>query len=418
MDVPDPSSSSVRGAGAAGDVRGLALEDLGLSPGRVVLVEPGDVVEELGAPLVVEPLRRQVLRRGGEAVAGVAPERLGQVGSVRWTSIVQRSAMSVGVMRVLRATRGGRRRGPRRLPDDRVFGHLGPTFVVVERLGGDEDAAGGQAASPRVNSELPHVGGHDHVAVAEQQVEPSLGARTGRVGDDPRQRVLWRGAARRGRRARGRRAPRSRSCPRCRWPAPRTPAGAGPRRSDRGTRSRSRSARRATGPSANGALPVSTIGDGGVALRTAAVNGTGVDDLGHRAERAVGPHRRRRAVAGGLGAHGGVPPADAPAIGVHGALALAQRLLALPLERLGRLVEQRRQRAGRAEVGEVAAHQTSSRAVRKPAKICRRMGRSQLRNVVRHDARVGGPGPAAQHLVAVAVEHLGVLLVGERHEAG
>ena len=42
---------------------GLALEDLGLAAGRVVLGEPGDLVEQLRAALVVEPLRRQVLRR-------------------------------------------------------------------------------------------------------------------------------------------------------------------------------------------------------------------------------------------------------------------------------------------------------------------------------------------------------------------
>ena len=81
--------------------------------------------------------------------------------------------------------------------------------------------------------------------------------------------------------------------------------GAAPRRPGRGSRATKPLSENSHGPAANGALPVSTIGDGGVALRTAASDGAGVHHLGDRAEGAVGPHRRRRAVAGRLGPHGG-----------------------------------------------------------------------------------------------------------------
>ena len=57
VDVPEPSSTQAGGAGAAGDRARLALEDLGLLARRVVLGQAGDVVEELRAALVVEPLR-------------------------------------------------------------------------------------------------------------------------------------------------------------------------------------------------------------------------------------------------------------------------------------------------------------------------------------------------------------------------
>ncbi len=55
-----------------GDDLGRALgEDLALGARRVVLGQLGDLLEELRAALVVEVLRRQLLRRGGEAGADV-----------------------------------------------------------------------------------------------------------------------------------------------------------------------------------------------------------------------------------------------------------------------------------------------------------------------------------------------------------
>ena len=54
-------------------------EDLPLAARRVVLGQPGDLVEQLAAAVVVEPLRRQPLLLGGEAPAHIGAERLGQV---------------------------------------------------------------------------------------------------------------------------------------------------------------------------------------------------------------------------------------------------------------------------------------------------------------------------------------------------
>ena len=57
-----------------------ALEDLPLGPGRVVLGQLGDLLEELRAALVVEVFRRQLLRVGAEAGADVARHRRRGVG--------------------------------------------------------------------------------------------------------------------------------------------------------------------------------------------------------------------------------------------------------------------------------------------------------------------------------------------------
>ena len=67
------------GAGGVGDGAGAGIEDLALAPGRVVLREAGDLVEELAAALVVEPLGGQLFRGGREPGARVALERRPQV---------------------------------------------------------------------------------------------------------------------------------------------------------------------------------------------------------------------------------------------------------------------------------------------------------------------------------------------------
>ena len=63
------------GAAERGDLVGVRLEDRALRPCEVVLGQARDLVEELGAALVVEPLRRQLLRRGGETAARVGAKR-------------------------------------------------------------------------------------------------------------------------------------------------------------------------------------------------------------------------------------------------------------------------------------------------------------------------------------------------------
>ena len=59
----------------------------------------------------------------------------------------------------------------------------------------------------------------------------------------------------------------------------------------------------------------------------------------------------------------------------------------LRAQRVGRVEQRIVERDRRSDVGEMAAHgrgpPQASRAQRKPAKIWRRMGKSQLRNVVR-----------------------------------
>ena len=112
-----------QGAGRAGggEDLGRALgEDLPLGPGRVVLGQLGDPLEQLRAALVVEVFRRQLLRVGAEAGADVARHRRAAASASRWTSIaiVMRPSRSAGRRRSGGAAAGpscgswaGRRRG-------------------------------------------------------------------------------------------------------------------------------------------------------------------------------------------------------------------------------------------------------------------------------------------------------------------
>src|SRR5690606_37273761 len=86
------------GAGGGGDVRRPLDEDLPLAAGRVVLLQPGDLLEEGAAALVVEPFRRQGLGRAGQPLVDVLAERLGEV-------VGGEEAVHVAV-----SFRGGRRR--------------------------------------------------------------------------------------------------------------------------------------------------------------------------------------------------------------------------------------------------------------------------------------------------------------------
>src|ERR1700733_3554646 len=67
-------------AGSGEDLGRAPAEDLPLGPGRVVLDQLGDLLEQLRAALVVEVLRRQLLRVGAEAGANVLRHRLRGVG--------------------------------------------------------------------------------------------------------------------------------------------------------------------------------------------------------------------------------------------------------------------------------------------------------------------------------------------------
>ncbi len=70
-----------RGAGGRDDVVGVPRQDGALPLGGVVLREPGDLVEQLGADVVVEPLRRQAARLGAQSSSHVLDQ--GVAGPVR-----------------------------------------------------------------------------------------------------------------------------------------------------------------------------------------------------------------------------------------------------------------------------------------------------------------------------------------------
>ena len=85
-DVPDPSSIERVGAAARRDLVGARVEDRALGACRVVLGQAGDLVEQLGAAVVVEPL-------GGSSFGvAVRPARTSDAtrrarsSGVRWTS--------------------------------------------------------------------------------------------------------------------------------------------------------------------------------------------------------------------------------------------------------------------------------------------------------------------------------------------
>ena len=74
-DVPLPSSTSDSRRDRRGDLAGARGQDLALGPGRVVLRQAGDLVEQLAAALVVEVLGRQGLRGRGQAGAHIGAQR-------------------------------------------------------------------------------------------------------------------------------------------------------------------------------------------------------------------------------------------------------------------------------------------------------------------------------------------------------
>ena len=71
-EVPEPSSTRVAAPARRHDLGGVGAQDLALGPGRVVLGQAGDLVEEQAPPFVVEPHGRQPLlgpRESGEDVS-------------------------------------------------------------------------------------------------------------------------------------------------------------------------------------------------------------------------------------------------------------------------------------------------------------------------------------------------------------
>ena len=120
--------------------------------------------------------------------------------------MVQRSPMSVRVMTGLRGRTSGEISSVGAGgPHHRAVGHVDPAWILVERLGRDEHAAGGEAGVAQDAERVAPGGGDDRVAVVQQQVEERLGP-VGGAGDHAGERLAraWRPG--RGRRARGRTA--------------------------------------------------------------------------------------------------------------------------------------------------------------------------------------------------------------------
>ena len=169
-------------AGRRGDLGGVRGQDRPLRPGRVVLRQPGDLLEQLAAPGVVEPLGWQPLRRRRSArparrraARGRGPAHPGG------SPAAPRSSVS---SRTCRSKRPGRTGGP---PVDGVapvggrhhqlaVRHRLPGGVVVERLGGHQHRVAGPA---RTDSACPTAVATTVAAVGEQQVQPGPGAARG-----------------------------------------------------------------------------------------------------------------------------------------------------------------------------------------------------------------------------------------------
>ena len=204
--------------------------------GRVVLGQPGDLVEEHRPAGVVEPLRRQVLRGGAQPGADVG---------------LQRPAHGVGgEVAVERAHRGpsgtGRRGGDDgdrcRRTTAAAVGDVGPARTVVVGLRGHDDRAVGVGA---VHEGVAPGGGQRRVAVGGEQVQTGPGVGGGRPAP-PCRPARRPGPSRRA--GDGRPAPRGRRCPPSSPPPralPRPPAGPPPRRRPR--RCGSAAPRRAAG---------------------------------------------------------------------------------------------------------------------------------------------------------------------------
>ena len=220
-----------------------ALEEDGpLGARRVVLGEAGDLVEQLAAPVVVEPLRRQPLRRGREAGPDVGFEG-------------PRSPHRV---------RGARRPGHRswRYAHDWArCAHAATSTTppsATSRHAGSSSSGSDATVEPRTNSDCPERVAAIERAVGEQQVEPP-GRDVEHVAHDAARARRRAPRPRRAGRASARTAPRSRCRPRSR----RAGAGLTCARSARPTPSWKPCtmplSEKSHGPEQNGALPVASI---------------------------------------------------------------------------------------------------------------------------------------------------------------
>ena len=269
-----------------GDLAGARDEDLPLRAGRVVLGQPGDLLEEFAALGVVEPLRRQLLgvRVSPSATSARRAAAVASAGRVRVTV--------KGLTRLRLLERGEQ---------------------YVGAGGGEQRAVGDLAASadrrrtarrprPRravragqVPERVAPGGGGDRLPVGEQQVEPRTGGRRGHLRTVSGQRLgPGSSPAAAGAATAPRRAP-SRSAP--------------PDRADRRAAGTRRARRASRGQPLDGAVVAEQPGAGGerrgaaaspsapatVASRTAASSAPAAYHPGQIGERQVAPRWARRA---------------------------------------------------------------------------------------------------------------------------
>ena len=165
------------GARRGGDLRRPRAQDLRLGAGRVVLGQPGDLVEQVAAHRVVEPLGRQRLRRLGQPVAHIAAQRLrGRVGG---QVVGQREGHDdpfSGIKFDARVRRPSTRwrSGISCQPGSSSYGSLASTTPSSRR------------STDRVS---PHVVARSSRSVGRQDVQPCVGVGGGDLDDGVAERV-------------------------------------------------------------------------------------------------------------------------------------------------------------------------------------------------------------------------------------
>ncbi len=160
-EVPLPSSTRVSAPLAAAIAGDAIAQDLRLGPGRVVLGQPGDLVEQVAADRVVEPLGRQRLRSLRQPVEHVAAQRLGSgVGG----QIVRQRERHEDPFSGVSATRASAHL------DQVAVGNVLPIGMVVVRFAGQHHAV--VAAQHR--QRVPPCGGQQSRSVGRQYVQPRI----------------------------------------------------------------------------------------------------------------------------------------------------------------------------------------------------------------------------------------------------
>ena len=278
-------------------------------PGRVVLRQPGDLIEQVAADRVVEPLGRQRLRclRAG---------RRRRRGAARWQRSRRRGGWTATASCTILSARSSSTREPSTV-DEVAVGNVLPVRVVVVGFAGQHHAV----VPAQHEQGVAPCGGQQSRSVGGQDVQPGIGVGRRR----PRR------SCRPARRDRGRRS--ARPAARCR-----TVDSAA---ADAGSTARSTSplCDSSHRPSVNGADADASIGMPTVAERTAAttqpLRSAGATDANDASPHSGAALRQRR------GASSVVEEPDAPAVGVHQPVLLPARRIRLHQKAVRRIEHQR-----------------------------------------------------------------------------